>query len=53
MFGIGATALFFAFRAFGQKQAGSQRHIALIAGVIAFIFLCCFILFVVTHLAER
>jgi nitrate/nitrite transporter NarK len=41
---IGATALFFLFRMFGQQGAGKGRHIGLMLALLAFIFVCCFIL---------
>jgi hypothetical protein len=44
MFGVGATTLFFAFRAFGGAKAGKPEHLALIGGLVAFLFLCCFVL---------
>jgi len=39
--GVGAVALFFIFRSFG----GKKPHVALIAGLISFIFVCCLLLF--------
>lgn len=39
--GAGAFALFYAFRAFGSAKAGRPAHLALIAGLIMFVFLCC------------
>ena len=39
---IGATTLFFAFRAFGR----GKKTYALLAGLIFFIFVCCAALFV-------
>jgi uncharacterized membrane protein len=47
--GIGATALFFIFRAYGSGKAGSTKHTALIVALIAFIFLCCLGLFVLSY----
>lgn len=43
--GIGTVLLFFAFRAFGGAKAGRAPHIALIAGLVAFVFACCLLLF--------
>ena len=43
--GIGAAALFFIFRGFGGKKAGSSSHIGLVAGLVAFILVCCLLLF--------
>ena len=43
--GTAAVALFFAFRAFGGAKAGRPSHFALLFGLVAFIFLCCLVLF--------
>lgn len=45
MFGIGAVTLFFAFRAFGGAKAGRPAHFALIAGLVAFLIVCCVLLY--------
>jgi hypothetical protein len=42
---VATVALYFAFRAFGGRKAGGRAHFALIFGLIAFIFLCCVVLF--------
>jgi uncharacterized membrane protein len=47
--GGGAVALFFIFRAFGGKKAGSSSHLGLIVGLVTFIFLCCLVLFAVAY----
>lgn len=40
--GVGATALFFAFRAFG---GGRKTPLIILGALIVFIFLCCVALF--------
>lgn len=40
--GVGATALFFAFRAFGQ---GKRTPLIILGALIVFIFVCCLGLF--------
>lgn len=47
--GIGATALYFVFRAFGGKKAGDSSHFGLIAALIAFVFACCVLLFLLSY----
>jgi hypothetical protein len=49
---IGAAVLFFAFRLFAGREAGGRKHIAVLASLIAFIFVCCFVLFILSY-AER
>lgn len=49
MGGGGAAALFFAFRAFGGAKAASPGHFALIGGLVAFLFLCCAVLLVLSY----
>jgi hypothetical protein len=44
MFGIGAITLFIAFRAFGGAKAGKPAHLALIAGLVVFLAMCCLLL---------
>jgi hypothetical protein len=51
MAAVGATALFFLFRMFGQRDAGKGRHIGLMAALIVFIFLCCAVLVIVSYRA--
>jgi hypothetical protein len=46
---LSTAALYFIFRAFGEKGAGGKRHIGLIAGLVAFIFICCFALFALSY----
>jgi len=46
--GIGATAVVLTLRGFGKK-AGSTKHVLLIVGMIAFIFLCCLGLFLLSY----
>jgi hypothetical protein len=46
---IATAVLYVVFRKFGGKQAGSQGHFALMAALVAFLFLCCFALFVLSH----
>ena len=46
---VGTAALYVIFRTFGGKQAGSQRHFALMAALVAFLFLCCVALFVMSR----
>lgn len=50
---IGTVVLYFAFQAFGGKKPGGQLHAALIAGLLAFIFLCSFALFYVSWVLDR
>ena len=50
---VGAGVLFFVFRGFGGKRPGSDRHLALIVGLVGFIFVCCFGLFAYSFLLER
>jgi hypothetical protein len=47
--GIGATALFFIFRAFGREGAGGSRHMAVIGGLIVFLAVCCALLFALSY----
>lgn len=42
--GIGATALYAAFRSFGRKS-----NLGIIAGVLAFVFACCLALFLLSR----
>ena len=48
--GIGTVLLVLAFRAFGGAKAGRGSHMALMAGLVAFVFACCLALFL---LAQR
>jgi hypothetical protein len=47
--GVGATALYFVFRAFGGAKPGGRAHIALISGLLAFVFACCLALFALSY----
>ena len=47
--GIGTLLLFFAFRAFGGAKSGRTAHLALIGGVVAFVFACCLLLFLFAY----
>lgn len=49
MGGVGALTLFFAFRAFGGKTAGSSGHFGLIIGLLTFVFICCLLLFALSY----
>lgn len=49
MGGVGALVLFFAFRAFGGKRAGSGSHFGLIIGLLTFVFICCLLLFALSY----
>lgn len=44
--GIGALVLFFAFRA---AQKGRSMHMGLIGGLVAFVFFCCLLLFLLSY----
>jgi hypothetical protein len=46
---IGATLLFLIFRAYGGAKAGGTTQNVLIAALIAFIFLCCAGLLVLSY----
>jgi hypothetical protein len=46
---IGTVALFVVFRRFGEANAGGTSHKALIAALLAFIFLCCLGLLAVAY----
>ncbi|HKR62544.1 MAG TPA: hypothetical protein VJZ00_02330 [Thermoanaerobaculia bacterium] len=43
--GTGATVLYIAFRTFGGAKAGRPAHFALLASLIAFILLCCMLIY--------
>ncbi len=47
--GAGAVTLFFIFRAFGEKKAGSSSHMGLIVALVAFVFVCCLLLFALAY----
>jgi hypothetical protein len=47
--GIGTVVLFLAFRAFG----GGKPKLGLMAGLVAFVFLCCALLFALSYAAHR
>lgn len=49
MGGIGAIVLFFAFRAFGGREAGKPAHMSLIFGLVAFVLACCVLLFALSY----
>jgi multisubunit Na+/H+ antiporter MnhB subunit len=46
---IATAVLYLVFRKFSGKQAGSQRHFAIMAALVAFLFLCCFVLYVLSR----
>lgn len=46
---VGAVTLFFIFRRFGESKAGGQAHMALIAGLLAFVLLACVVLFALSY----
>jgi hypothetical protein len=48
---VGYVVLYFVFRAFGTKSAGSSSHIGLIAALLGFVFLCCIGLFALAYSA--
>lgn len=50
--GGGAVALYFIFRAFGGKKAGSSSHLGLIIGLVTFVFICCVLLFALAYVAR-
>lgn len=52
IFTAGALALFFIFRAFGGRNAGSATHFAFIVALISFVFLACAALFVLAYRAQ-
>jgi hypothetical protein len=43
--GTGTLLLFLAFRRFGGEKAARPAHMALIAGLVVFVFACCLLLF--------
>ena len=45
----GATALFFAFRRFGERGAGGSSHMAFIGALIAFVFAACGLLLFLSY----
>ncbi|HEX2121591.1 MAG TPA: hypothetical protein VHL59_08115 [Thermoanaerobaculia bacterium] len=47
--GVGATALYFVFRGFGGAKPVGRTHVALIAGLLAFVFACCLALFALSY----
>jgi hypothetical protein len=49
---IGTLTLYVIFRAYGEKKAGGTSHNALIAVLIAFIFLCCLGLFALSYVGQ-
>jgi hypothetical protein len=49
IFGGGAVILFLVFRRFEGPTAGGQSHMALIAGLVAFLLLACLLLFVASY----
>ena len=49
IFGAGATTLYVIFRRFEGPQAGGQSHMALIFGLLAFVFLACVLLFALSY----
>ena len=49
---IATLVLFFAFRAYGGAKMGRTAHIALIAGLVVFVLLCCLGLFAVSYVGE-
>jgi hypothetical protein len=48
--GTGTGVLYLIFRAYGGAKAGRSSHFGLIAALVAFVFACCVVLFV---LAQR
>lgn len=49
----GAGVLVFVFRTFGGKEAGKPWHIALMVALIGFVFLCCFVLLMLSFATRR
>ena len=49
LFGAGIGALYLAFRGFGRADAGRASHIAVMAGLIAFVLACCAVLFFLSY----
>lgn len=49
MAAVGGTVLFFVFRMFGEHGAGKGRHVGLMVALIAFIFLCCGVLVMLSY----
>ena len=47
--GTGTLLLFLAFRRLGETQAKRASPFALMAGVIAFVFGCCLLLFMLAY----
>lgn len=50
---LGAGVLLFVFRTFGGKEAGQPWHIALMVALIAFVFVCCGVLLMISYAARR
>ena len=48
MAAIGVTILVLAFRSFKSADAGKTRHIKLMVSLIAFVFVCCVVLFILS-----
>ena len=44
-----AVTLYIIFRRFGSKGAAGQSHMALMAGLVAFVFLACVLLFLLSY----
>ncbi|HET7433817.1 MAG TPA: hypothetical protein VFN10_03795 [Thermoanaerobaculia bacterium] len=53
IFVTGGALLFLFFRGFGGAKAGGRKHIALMVGMIAFIFACCGALFIYSLIFDR
>lgn len=47
--GIGTAALWFVFRSFGGQRPGSSSHIGLMAGLVAFVFVVCAALLLLSY----
>jgi hypothetical protein len=48
---IGAAAVYFVLRGFGDAKAGGKRHVLLIVALVGFVLACCVGLFFVSYAA--
>jgi uncharacterized membrane protein YbhN (UPF0104 family) len=49
MGGVGAAVLYFVFRAYGGRKAGSSAHVGLIAALVSFVLACSVLLFALSY----
>lgn len=46
---VGAVTLYFIFRRYGERGAGGQSHMILIASLVAFVLAACAVLFALSY----